>query len=376
MAMPNPRPFDEMEHPPKLRPYIGVMPHIAQYPPIVDKWEVLGYVDDATNIGYSRDIGRSSIFKGRVYYLFGDTFCNNKDGEFIGIQSSTSAVVLDKSKPLKSTYLACQEDGLVDQLVPLTEAEHRLEKTVWKDNTHPRVTLWAFGGMVEALGNGWLWYQKGVLLEKEGKEENKYHGTGIACVQADDHGRLFAHRALPLMFNENEPRVGTFSSIVEGDFVYLWGDHGVGYGNGIILSRVPKNSVANKSCYTYWNGECYVADWKDAKSVFGKMQSGAIIKSRLFGPGRPWVFVGCTGWGDSKLMLGASATLEGPFDEKAIFKAQGIDYPDTIMYCMYPHTWALDEGNGELLVTWSEQWPGGVVGAKISLVMDPDSSID
>jgi hypothetical protein len=370
MAIPNPRPFNEAEHPPKLAPGIGVKEAIACYPPRLENIEILGYVDDASNIGYSRDIGRSAILKGRVYYMFGDTFCKNKKGEFIGVQSTTSALVPDKSQPLSSTYLTWQEDGLVDNFVPLTEAEHRLEKIVWNDKTRPRVTLWAFGGMVETLGAGWLWYQKGVIYEEEGKEENKYHGTGIARVEADDRGRLTIHRSWPEMFNVDEPRVGTFSSIVEGDFVYLWGDHGAGCGDGIILSRVHKYSLQNKDCYTYWNGDSYVADWRAAEPVFGKMQSGAIIKTRLFGEERPWVFVGCTAWGDSKLMLGASATLEGPFDEKAICTAQGIDYPDTIMYCMYPHTWALDVTKGELLVTWSEQWPGGVVGAKIGLVLE------
>ena len=373
MALPNPRPFNEMEHAAKLRPLMGGKSRVALYPPVVDKIEVLGYVNDTSNIAYSRDIGRSFILNGRVYYMFGDTFCKTKKGVFVGIQSTTSSIVCDESKPTESTYLTKQEDGLVDPLVPLTEAEHRKEKIPWKDGTRPRVTLWAFGGMVESLGFGWLWYQKGVVYDEEGNEDNKYKGTGIARVEADDDGRLTIERRLPLlMFDVDEPRVGTFSSIVEGDFIYLWGDHAEGYGDGIILSRVAKDALERKYCYTYWNGVCYVADWKEAKPVFGKMQSGAIFKSGLFGEDRPWIFVGCTGWADSQVMLGASATLEGPFDEKAVFKAQGIDYPNKIMYCVYPHTWALDEQNGELMVSWSEECPGGVVGAKVCFAMDQE----
>ena len=49
--------------------------------------------------------------------------------------------------------------------------------------------------------------------------------------------------------------------------------------------------------------------------------------------------------------------------------ASGIDRPIGFMYCMYPHPWAFNEEEGELLVTWSENWPGGVVGAKVKLSM-------
>ncbi len=371
MALPNTQPFVETDHPPHLRPFAGTMPGHAKYPPVVAKVEMLGYIEDTNAISYSRDIGRSSILKGNVYYMFGDTFCKNQQGAFVGVQSTTSSIINKPSQPLSSTYLTIQEDGVVDALVPLTEAEHRQEKIIWKDKTHPRVTLWAFGGMVEVGEYGYLWFQKGVINETEGNEENVYKGTGLARVKADKDGRLNTYRANgPLIFSADEPRIGTLSTIVEGDFVYLWGDHAKGYGDGIILSRVSKDMLEYKDCYTYWNGDSYVADWKEAQPVFNKMQSGAVVRTCLFGEEMPWLFVGSTGWADSKVMLGASATLEGPFNEKPIFMAEGLDQPDTIMYCMYPHTWAFDGHKGELMVTWSEQWPGGVVGAKINLVID------
>ena len=373
MAFPKPQAWNEAGIPSALHSMIGRKEAVASYPPILANAEILGYLKDTSGIGFSRDIGRSSLFKGRVYYIFGDTFCKNEEGEFLGVQSTTYSLVQDKSQPMDSTYLHRQEDGMVDALIPLTEHEHRKEKVHYgrgKDRD-PRVTLWAFGGMVEALGYGWIWYQKGVVFDEYEKEENVYKGTGLLRAHISKGDRLaIVRNDGPLLFTAEEPRVGTFSTLVEGDYIYLWGDHGKVCGDGIILSRVPKGSLEDKHCYTYWNGDSYIEDWKQAKPVFKKMQSGAVFKSCLFGDKLPYVFVGCSGLGNSKLMLGASAALEGPFDLHAIVQARGIDNPDSIMYCMYPHTWAFDERNGELLVTWSEQWPGGVVGAKISLAMD------
>ena len=373
MAFSNPQAWNEASLPANLRPLIGRKEPVASYPPIMAKAELLGYLKDTNGIGYSRDIGRSAIFKGRVYYIFGDTFCKNEEGQFIGTQCNTYSFVKDKSEPMDSTYLNRQEDGVVDALIPLTEAEHRKEKDPTR--LHPdyvsRVTLWAFGGLAEAVGYGWVWYQKGIINDKDGNDENTYKGTGLIRVEIWKEDRLrIVRKDGPLMFSADEPRIGTFSTLVEEDYIYLWGDHGKDFGDGIILSRVPKYSVDQKHCYTYWNGDSYVADWKQAKLVFENMQSGAVFKSCLFGDRLPYVFVGCTGLGNNQLMLGASAHLEGPFDLHAIVQATGIDNPDSIMYCMYPHPWAFDERKGELLVTWSEQWPGGVAGAKISLVMD------
>ena len=367
------RPFKASEHPEHLRPYAGQNAALASFPPVVKSTELMGYVKDASNIGYSRDIGRSSMLKGQWYYMFGDSFIKNRSGEFIGVQSTTAAVVPNCDCPLESTYLNVLENEMVDAFIPLTKNEHALESVTWEDSSKPRVTLWAFGGMVEILNNGWVWFQKGVINEDGGEGENKYKGTGLARIGVKPDGSLTSFRIgahEPMMFGEEEPRVGTFSSIIEGDYIYLWGDHGKGCGDGVILSRVRKNLFQNKKDYTYWDGEEYVEDWRAAKVVLKNMQSGSIFRSSLFGEERPWVFIGCTFECKSLVMMGAAATLEGPYHEKAIFNATGIDCVETIMYCVYPHPWVFDEREGQLMITWSEQWPGGVVGAKVSLKMD------
>ena len=67
---------------------------------------------------------------------------------------------------------------------------------------------------------------------------------------------------------------------------------------------------------------------------------------------------------DSQVMVGASANLEGPWELTPVFKAYGLRY-ESWMYCIYPHQWAFDEADGEVLVTWSEHWPGNVIAARL-----------
>lgn len=91
----------------------------------------------------------------------------------------------------------------------------------------------------------------------------------------------------------------------------------------------------------------------------------------MFAPetGVKYVFIGVNRWADSGIMMGCSKSLEGPFEMFKVAEATGIDHKDNYMYCIYPHPWAFKEVDGELMVTWSEHWPGGVVAAKLTFQM-------
>lgn len=345
----------------------GVINPRARYPPVVEMIKTLGYIRDRNGIGYSRDIGRSSCFAGRLYYFFGDTFCKNAEGLFVGVSDNTVALIPDPGYPLQTEYLSIQEDGLVKTLLRLTDHERSLKEAGM------RVVLWGFGGIVEtSQGVGWIWYQKALI---DSHSLQHYQGTGLARVSVGGpDGQLSAFRCEDLIFEAGEPRIGTFSSLIEGEFVYLWGDHG----GGVILARVSKFSPTSRNAYRYWNGRNYTKDWREAVHVLKQMQHGSFFKSKLFGSERAWVFVGCTSCADSIVMLGAEANLEGPWTLTPLFQAPGINQPNQFRYCMYGHSWGLEADKGELLVTWSESWPGGVIGAKVQLAMGksvPQSSL-
>ncbi|KAL6713911.1 hypothetical protein ACLMJK_008405 [Lecanora helva] len=368
----------------------------AAYPPSVEKADVLGWVKDAMDFRQSRDIGVCSQFAGRTYLLFGDTFCFDNNNEFCGLVNNTASIVHELSNPTKAENLGLTEKGHIPPFIPLTEEEEDFEKkgtkTRWlvdklgsladqagySEGTKPfmekmrenhckknRVALWAFGGLVELDDRtGRMWFQKTVF---HGGEQD-YVGTGVAKVMSTgDRGELRVERTPGLVFGPEDPRNGTFATIIDGEYVYLYGDSG---SNNIVLARVKQtDDMLEKGHYSYWNGTEYVDDPKAAVTIFHNMCHGAVVRSKLFGSDRPFLFVGVNGWADSQVQMAASASLEGPWDPQPIYKAAAIDKEAAtgFMYCMYPHIWASDEEKAELVVSWSEGYHGGVVMARLKL---------
>ena len=329
----------------------------ASYPPMLKQMEVLGYVKDVKVPDDSRDIGVPFHFYGKTYLIFGDTFCKDFEGNYIKTVSNTIGLIENPSQPLLSTYLELEGNGVAKAFIPLTKEEEDLEAS-----GGGRVTLWAFGSGVQLEdGTGRVWYQKSI---DHGSNNLEYIGTGLVKVTHVPHRQPRVERMEGLLFGPDEPRNGTFSTIIEDKFCYLYGDKG---DDNIILARIHKDHQVEYAAYEYWDGKKYVADWHEATTVFEGFGQGKVVRTHLFGAKKPFVFVGVTKYGDSKVMLGASERLEGPWSLTPIADATGIDVPGGFRYCMYPQIWASDVAKSELTVTWSEQWPGGVILARLKL---------
>ena len=338
-------------------------------PPMVTETQILGYVNETNGVFHSRDIAVPFSFSGRIYLIFGDTFCKNSNNEYVGLVSNTAAIIEDRAQPTKSKYLEAASDGKIKPFIDVTPFEFMQEK---RDES-VRVALWSFGGGVEVEdGTARVWYAK-TLAHKDGRME--YIGTGVAYIAPRFTGRLGVGRPEGLVFGPQEPRVGTFSSILNGDFIYLYGDNG---NNNIVLARVPTDIendplMCDKNSYMYWNGAGYVQDPSQALAVFNGVSQGSVVRTKLFGPEMPFLFVGNGAWGSSKILMGASPHLEGPWDLKEVCMTSGIKIKDKYRYCIYPHIWASDEEKAELVVSWSEPYPGGVIMARLKLAPIVDS---
>ena len=417
-------------------PECGNIPR-AVYPPAAESYTTLGYLKDTNNFEYGRENGRCFTLGGRTYLTWGDSWVKDDDVSYEYIALNSVALVRDESKPFESSYQSYQENGIVNPLLAVTEAETGFTRGY-------RICLWSFGGVVEmSPGEGLMWYEiMGII---PATEEGASEGMGIAKIKVkNDAGDLEAIRctdlsfeleairctdlafeseserlseqpafeseserlgeqpkAKPLIFRGGEPRFGSFSSILDGDFIYLWGN----FREEVYLARVDKEKPHIRAAYEYWNGSSYVKDIKKVEPVFiriprerktskkkrrkikvpkipskkqsvGRMSSGCFFKSSLFGEERPWVFVGCY-QGSSKIMMGAEKHLEGPWRVYEVRNAPdhfGTISGETSCTFIFAHPWASNEETGELFITCSEQDPGGTLGAKLKLKMENRSN--
>lgn len=134
-----------------------------------------------------------------------------------------------------------------------------------------------------------------------------------------------------------------------------------------VLVRVPKDLYPFREAYENWTGSRweYGKDYSRSAPLARDIQQSAWFRSNLFGEGRQYVMTGVSRFGDSKIRIGTSPTLVGPWDIREVGLAKGINHPNNYMYCIYPHVWAFP-GGLSLMVTWSEHWPGGVIAAKLT----------
>lgn len=358
----------------------------AIYPPFISSLTKIGYISDINKIPYSRDIGRSFTLNSHHYILFGDTFCKNSAGEFVGLTNNTAALLhnsvprfdpnadegeegcVPNSEVLVSKYQEIEKDGVVKPFIPFKAGE------VPDVESGKRVVLWCFGGCVELEDHtGRVWFEKSII-PAEGNGEGQYCGMGIAKVTIH-HGKLHLERLrgtleFDLLFGPEEPRVGSFSTLVHGSFVYLWSL----FEGNIVLARTHRSVTVLAGAYMFWNGKQYVEDFREAVPVLGindaGIVQGGIVRSNLFGEKWPFLLIGVNKYTDSKIQLGVAERIEGPWEIQTVGVATGIDKKDGFMYCIYPAIWASDTRKGELVVTWSEQYPGGVIAAKIQFEMD------
>jgi hypothetical protein len=171
---------------------------------------------------------------------------------------------------------------------------------------------------------------------------------------------------------------GAFSTVLNNDgFIYLYGNREGNIYIGRVRARHPEEKGAYaRSAYEFFDGQNFGKDLNCAVSIMPGFTQGNIFRSNLFHPSHNanYLFIGCNNYGDSKIIMGWASKPEGPWQFRHIADAVGIGGPEGYKYAMYAHPWAFNEANGELMVTWSEHWPGGVVAAKLKFRMEPEIS--
>lgn len=194
------------------------------------------------------------------------------------------------------------------------------------------------------------------------------------------------------------------ATLLDGDFIYLYGTHNqqncrrhmrrkagnnfVGFvENPVFVCRVPHadKSYLFPERYTYWDGEAFSAAPPTSESkgkrphlepVLFNILTGTVFRTTLFSSTKEGLFImiGCDGSGDGKVRFKIAENPWGPWrGEGWILDLETEDRGYTgVKSCVYAHLWASDLERGELVLSWSEPWPGGVEMVKIGFEMVGD----
>jgi hypothetical protein len=169
------------------------------------------------------------------------------------------------------------------------------------------------------------------------------------------------------------------TTFVDGGWVYLLG--------GSVGLKWPRNYMARikygddfSQLFNYqyhttahgWKPSFNKSD--DLTDVMSGIGHGMIFKAKDHGPkGKPYMCIGVDKFLSSHLYLGAAEKPEGPWDIKDVGEVpKFLGDKSKTRYCLYMHDWGSDLGQGELLVSWSDdgQMGGLVVSGKLRLGMD------
>ncbi|KAJ4302669.1 hypothetical protein N0V90_001558 [Kalmusia sp. IMI 367209] len=334
--------------------------------------QILGEVTDLSARNYPRDLGRSVSLGGKTYYMFGDTFCFNSSGDFLGVTNNSIGLLPDLSAPTKSQYL-CPE-AKVPEFVPYTSEEKEFCDREENKNENIRLVNWAFGGIIEIPGcggrEGWLFYDQ---VEIHGATPEKQNGTGVARARVTDpDGAIECERvgAFPL-FPSDGPLWGNMSNIAAPDgWTYLLS--GKGLDNYMARIRTDAD-FSDRSNYLFLKKSgAWEPTYTDPQGPFGELAhdvlcgqgQGAIFYVPEFAPqGKPYLWIGCEKFPTSQLCMGAAPRPEGPWETHKLGEMPKITENAKTRYCIYPHLWGSDLSGGRILITWSDD---GTMGGKVA----------
>ncbi|GBF64650.1 hypothetical protein TMEN_7366 [Trichophyton mentagrophytes] len=297
----------------------GSEEHSAEYPPKIATFYYLGELNDEMKPIYPQGNGRSFTIRGNVYHIFGKTIWKDAKGEIVGEAANSLALVSDpKVNPVANVAMPVNR-GMAPFL-PLTKNEEELEKA-----QNHKVVLGMPGGFCkpepDAIG-GYIWFQKCLQTRStEGIVETTFQGVSLAIAVRNRHTEeVRAERIMhdELLFTDREPAFGSFCSVLESYYFYVWGK----LGEDIYLARVEKYEPQNRSAYEYWNGYNFTQDISTAVPVFSGYSSGTIMRSKIFGHLYNWIFVGGTESNTPVVTIGVAHDIQGPYIMHGLIKSE------------------------------------------------------
>lgn len=113
-----------------------------------------------------------------------------------------------------------------------------------------------------------------------------------------------------------------------------------------------------------------------AQPALFDVEYGAIVHTPLFGKDKQFLFVGANNQADNMVQIGVAERVQGPFDLMPICKATNINHDEKHRCCIYPHIFASNIPKRELVITWGEHPPGGIIAAKLKFKIDMVAALE
>lgn len=141
-----------------------------------------------------------------------------------------------------------------------------------------------------------------------------------------------------------------------------------------VRARIPTHILLLRKCNGYWRYTLDSLYLVPRSALWEVLIPPSRVESDMFGPPYEYAFIGNSSRGDSKVLIGRAATIEGPFE---VLPLNNVDLyalntgedkgAFDFRYCVYPHPWAGDlKGKGDLMITWSE---GGITGGVLAAML-------
>lgn len=124
--------------------------------------------------------------------MFGDTFCYDDRGGFVGVTHNTIARIPDEAHPERSEYL--NTDPRVPDFIPYFPAEKKFTDAPENRQEHRRIVNWNFSNIIEdepGSGTGWIFFEK---VRTHGAEIEHEYGTDVARISVSDEGDVQVER--------------------------------------------------------------------------------------------------------------------------------------------------------------------------------------
>ncbi|PBP22642.1 hypothetical protein BUE80_DR006566 [Diplocarpon rosae] len=308
------------------------------------------------------------IWSSLTHSRFGDTFCHDASGRYIGLSQNSYAMIRDRSNPNVSSYEMIQTHG--NEIVPFI-AKLDGDEEDWK--------IWSFGGIVTEnfevepdICEGYTYFE----VTKPSKPlEYQHQYTGIA--------KVFYNTAT----RSCEPKFGGFCAVTDpnpipdlcrGMSLYVFG-HRSDLCKDICVARVNPRYAMRRELYMFWDGVQWAADISSSFAIMPNMQHGQIFPTKMFGSSSPyiWAFVGCTAFGDNKWLF-RSPKKENSSTACTLILGEPIA-KHIVTFLEEPSGDRVDQSSraddtketGDLTVSWSEGGlDGGVLMSKIRFAME------